>query len=177
MVYVGDDSVKKPLCLAALGAMLIGTTWAAQATKARRSSYTDEAHGFTLEAPRFPGAGPNVAAIPLVVSGPAEGGFASSVNVGIQASKTTRKGYRELSLGQFRQIGLKVNSDRDVTVSGREAIRFDYEGQLQGRDLHFLTLAVIDKERVVLVTCTASAAAFPAVAPEFNACLDSFKLR
>ncbi len=155
--------MKKPLSLVALGAMLIGTTWAAQATKARRSSYTDETYGFALEAPRFPGAGPNQAGMPLVVSGPPEGGFASNVNVGIQATRTTRQGYRDLSLGQFRQLGFKVNSARDVTVSGREAIRLDYEGQLQRRDLHFLSLAIVDKDRVVLVTCTTTPAAFPAV--------------
>jgi hypothetical protein len=99
------------------------------------------------------------------------------VNVNIQPIVTTRQGYLELSLDQIRQAGFKVNSNRDVTVSGKDALRFDYEGKLGDRELRFLALAVIEKDRVILVTCTALKRSFEAIEPEFTACLDSFRLK
>ncbi len=94
-----------------------------------------------------------------------------------QATTTTRKAYRDLSIGQFEQLKFKLNSEKELTVSGRDALRLDYEGTVPqgGKEYHFLALAVIDKERVVLVTCTALPENFAAVEPEFQACIASLK--
>jgi hypothetical protein len=158
------------------GLLLIGTFLAAQEAVPRRPNYTDPTYGFSLTAPAFPKDGPGQPAIPVLISGPTVDGFASNVNVNIQQIATTRQGYLDLSLGQMRQVGFKINSNREVTVSGKDAIRLDYEGKLGGNDLRFLALAVIEKDRVILVTCTALKASFKAIEPEFTACLDSFRL-
>jgi hypothetical protein len=136
----------------------------------------DVNHGFAIFAPNFPKV-PKQTVIPVMFTGPAEGGFSSNVNITIQPVSTTRKAYHDQSLREFGQLGFKLNSSRDVTVSGKDAIRLDYEGKASGKDLHFLSLAVFDKDRVILVTCTALPDSFAAVEPEFNACLDSFRLK
>jgi hypothetical protein len=170
--------MRKLVGLSLLVLVSLSGVLAAQHTAATRSAYMDVNYGFALFAPRFPKA-TNQNVTPLILTGPGEAGFSSNVNVTIQPlpATTTRKAYHDQSLNEFRQAGLKVNSDRDVTVSGKDAIRFDYEGQVGGKNLHFLSLAVIDKDRVILVTCTATPEAFPAIEPEFSACLDSFRLK
>ena len=169
--------MRTALGLAATGLLLIGVAQAAQAIKAKRSTYSDAVYGFSFEAPRFPGAARAKPAMAVTVSGPAEGGFASNVNVVIQPRVPSRKAFRDQSLAQFKQLGLTLNSEQELTVSGRDALRLDYSGAIAGRELHFLALAVIDRDRTLLVTCTATPDAFKDAEPEFRACLDSFKLQ
>jgi len=168
--------MRKLVGLSLLVLVSLSVVPAAQNPTATRSAYMDLNYGFALFAPKFPKA-TNQNVTPVILTGPGEAGFSSNVNVTIQPATTTRKAYHDQSLNEFRQVGLKVNSDRNVTVSGKDAIRFDYEGQAGGKNLHFLSLAVIDKDRVILVTCTATPEAFPAIEPEFSACLDSFRLK
>lgn len=168
--------MRKLVIRSAFGLLLAGTLMAAQDAAPKRATYTDPAVGFTLASPAFPKANQGQSATSVVMTGPSVDGFASNVNVNIQPMATTRKGYLDLSLGEMKQVGLKVNSHRELMVSGKEAILFDYEGKMLGKDLHFLALAVVEKERVILVTCTALAASYKAIEPEFQACLDSFRL-
>ncbi len=160
-----------------LGGLLLASSAFAVQKVVKRSTFVDTNYGFSLEAPRFPDAGPTTAGIALVFSGPPKDGFAPNVNVSVQATATTAKAYRELSFAQLDQLKLKRNSDRNLKVSGRDAIEVDYEGTIGGsKPLRFLALAVIDKDRVIQITCTALPEAFPAVEAEFRACLQSFKL-
>jgi hypothetical protein len=170
--------MRKLVGLTLLVLVSLSVVLAAQNPAATRSAYMDVNYGFALFAPKFPKA-TNQNVTPVIFTGPGEAGFSSNVNVTILPlpANTTRKAYHDQSLNEFRQAGLKVNSERNVTVSGKDAIRFDYEGQARGKNLHFLSLAVIDRDRVIVVTCAATAEAFPAIEPEFSACLDSFKLK
>ena len=47
---------------------------------------------------------------------------------------------------------------------------------MQGRELRFLCVAVLDKGRVILATCTAPKADFAQYEKVFHACLDSLRL-
>lgn len=168
-----------PALLAALPALAIGTALLAQQAKpaAPRPSYNDPALGFSLEAPRFPAPASTQVVVPIVFSAPsARVGFTSNVNVNIQPIKTDRDAYLAISRREMDQRGFTMNEVTERTVSGRPASLLDYQGRIRGESLRFLALAVIDKERVILVTCAASAADFPALEPEFRACLDSFKM-
>jgi hypothetical protein len=167
----------KNLVVAVAGLLLLGTVMAAPAGAPRRSVYNDANYGFSLDAPAFSSAGKGQTVVPVILTGPNVNGFASNVNVVVSSITTTRKGYRDLTLAGMKQANMKINEDRDVTVSGRDAIRYDYEGKNGGKEVHFLALAVIDKDRVVVVTCTALASEFKAMEPEFRACLDSFQLK
>ena len=144
----------------------------------KRSKFTDEVAKYTIEIPQFVGAGGKPAAPTLIVTGPPENGFAPNLNVTIQEVTITAKDYKELSLKQFEQAKLKVLGSRDLQVSGRDAIEFQYEGSFQagGNAIHYMTLAVIDKERVVLATCACLPDQVAKLEPEFKAALASLKL-
>ena len=159
------------LLAAAIGA---GAAWAAAAAR-KPSVYQDGLYGFSIQAPAFPMAPPGATVVPVMLFAPAEDKFAANVNVVVQQVALSRDGFRQLSLAQFRQAGFKVNADRDLTVFGKPAILWDYEGSAGGRDLHWLALAVIDTDRVFLVTCTALKDAFPKYEQEFHTCVNSFR--
>jgi hypothetical protein len=142
----------------------------------RRSIYTDATYGFTVSPPSFPNPA-NQQFVAAAFTAPSDSGFSSNVNVMITPGATTRDALRAETERDFQTLGFKTNSVRKLTVSGRDALRIDYEGKLQGNYLHFLCLAVIDKDRVIIVTCTAKAEAFAANQAEFSKCLDSFALR
>jgi hypothetical protein len=169
--------MKKLLLILLCGLLVTGSAWSFYKA-ANRSHYDDDLYGFSIDAPRFPGARRTTASIPVLFTGPSVAGFASNVNVMVQATKTTSEDYRELSLAQIRQGGLTLNSERKLTVSGREALEFDYQGKIGANpELHFLSLNIIDRDRVIVVSCTSTPEAFPAAEPEFRACLASFRLK
>lgn len=169
--------MKKSLALVLLGLLLgAGSAWSYQRV-VKRSRFVDEVYGYSIDAPRFPGSGPTTASIAAYFAGPSGEGFASSVNVMVQPARTTLAEHRAKMLAEFRLLDLKVNSDRDLVVSGRDAVEFDYQGKPTGdKELHFLILAVVDKDRVIQVTCTASPEKFAAAEAEFRASLASFRL-
>lgn len=148
----------------------------AEGPEHKASTYTDALYGFTIQAPQFPKAAAGTGVVPVMMYAPAESGFAANVNVMVQRVATTRKEYRETSRAQFEGMGLRQNPDSDVTVSGRKAIIFDYEGNMGGQELRWLALAVVDNEQVLLVTCTARKDSFAKYEKEFRACIDSFRL-
>lgn len=162
--------------LLVFGGLLVMPGGRASPPAAQRSTYRDAIYGFALSAPRFPKAGPQQAISPVMLLGPAENGLASNVNVLVLPLSTTRKAYHDRSMAEFKASGAKVNSDRNFTVSGREGFMVDYEAKPQDRDLRFLALAVIDKGRVLLITCTAPRVSYAKFETEFKACLNSFKL-
>ncbi len=166
------------MIVAAILAVILfrGTVRSADKATAKKSVYVDANYGFSLTPPRFKTATPGSMVVPAIFSGIGDGSFTSNVNINVNVMTTTREQYRKLSLDEFRAANLKVIADTDRTVSGRNAILFSYEGRIQETDLHFLALAIIDMDRVILVTCTAKQAVFKEMEAEFLACLNSFKL-
>ena len=145
---------------------------------ARRPVFTDDVYGFSIEAPRYRGVEPNTPSVRLVVSGPIANGFAPNINVTVQAVSTTLKAYIEQSQGQLNQGGLKLNGQRELKVSGRDAVEFDYEGELKpGLRLRFLSVAVVEKGRVVLATAPTPTDLFPGVEAEVREALASFQIK
>ncbi len=169
--------MKLAIKVALVFALGMSTAWAIQ-NAVKRSKYVDENYGYSLELPKFPGAGPTRLSTALIVTGPRGSSVAPSVDVTIYPNSRTVKDYRELMLGHFKQIGLKLNSEKELKVSGKDAVEFDYEGgslEPGARPLHFLALAVVERERVVVVTCSATPKAFPGLEKEFRACINSLK--
>lgn len=169
---------KRRIAYSVLGAALlaVSVTAVAQQAKKARASYVDPAQGFTIQAPRFPKTPAQSMSIPVTFQAPPEDGFAANVTVAVQAVKMTRKQYAELTKAQFEQAGVTVKAERTRQVSGKEAIEWEYENEVQGKSLHFLQLAVMDTDRVFLATCTAPTESFPKHAAEFRASLASLKL-
>ena len=140
------------------------------------STYSDALYGFTIQAPRFPNGPAGSHVVPVVLRAPTEGAFSANVNVMVQHVAMTRLAYREATLTGFNQMGWKAISESDLTVSGRDAMLIEYEGSMGGQAFRWLALAVLDKERVFLVTCTATKDTFAKYEKEFRTCLDSFRL-
>lgn len=139
------------------------------------AAYKDARFGFSIEPPAF-AAAEAVSVTPVMFFAAPENGFAANLNVSVQTTPMTAKEYAELSRGQFQQMKLEVVSEKEMKVSGRDAILWDYQGKAQGRELHWLALAVVDKGRVYLVTATSTADAFAKHEKAFHAALKSFTL-
>ena len=146
------------------------------ATPASGSDFRDSKYGYTVSAPEFSTPREGDSFPRLVINGPPDGGFGPNMNVMVQEIKTTRDAFIALSEKQFAAAGLSMKSSKKREVSGSPAVLTEYVGQMRGRDLHFLSLAVVLPERVILVTYTASAAAFSGLEAEFRRSLESFKL-
>jgi len=157
-------------------AVLIPGLLASAVPVAAPSTYRDGLYGFTIQAPVFPAVAEGTGVMPVMFMGPGSDGFASNINVGVQKTTTTLDAYVALSKTQFEAAGFKVNSEARSKVSGREAVVFDYQGKAQGLELRWLALAVVDKDRVFLVTATATPDGFGKIEKEFRACLESFRI-
>lgn len=143
----------------------------------KRPHFSDEVYGFTIDAPRFP-EGPAKELTPVKFFGPREADGVTNVNVIVQKGKSARGPYLERSMAGLGRVGMKTLGHRDLTVSGHEAVEIDLQGAPAGapHEVRMLQLAVFAPDRVILVTCTASAEAFRALEPELRACLSSLRL-
>ena len=140
------------------------------------SVYTNDVYGFSIVPPAFPKAGKDAGGQAAMFFAPVRNDFASNLNVIVQAAKMTIDEYIALSVGQFKELNIKVTTEKRIKVSGRDAALFEYEGKTQGLEMKWMALAVADGGRIFLVTGTAAAADYDAVAKEFKASLESFKL-
>ena len=149
---------------------------ASPARPAKPSYYADGRHGFSLLPPEFPKGEKDSAGMTVSFFSPPKNGFATNLGVMVQNVAMTADQYSELSTGQFKNAGLKVVSETRKKVGGKDAIAWEYEGTLQERELKWMALAVVDTDRVYLLTGTALKADYDQAAKAFKPCLDSFKL-
>ena len=143
---------------------------------AKPSVYTDAQYGYSIAPPAYPKGAKDTAGLAATFFAPAKNGFASNLGVMIQNVAMTAEDYRNLSRTQFKQANFTVLSETEKKVSGKDAILWEYEGKSGARELKWLGLAVVDAERVYLITATAPKAEYEALAAEFKASIDSFKL-
>ncbi len=159
----------------AIGLLGVSLSFAAGrlSSVAAKTTVLDEHVGYRLQAPDFQGRYSQQ--MRIVLYGPVSLGFAPNVNVTLQAA-STRKAYIKLSRSGLEAAGLTIDSQSELTVSGRDAVMWKYHGQMQGRELAFLGLAVMGEDRVYLVTCTATPKQFQEQETAFENCLKSFEL-
>lgn len=148
---------------------------AAFAGAEKPSSYVNGPYRFSLTPPRFPDAAKRSATVFQASAAPVDGAEAN-LNVQVQPMNMDREQYRALSRGQFRKEGWTVTSEKDLTVSGRDAILWDFEGKCEGEEYRWLSLAVIDKPKVILATCTSLKRHFAEHEGEFRASLESLRM-
>src|SRR6476469_6665409 len=75
---------------------------------------------------------------PLIMALPASGNFAGNVNVQIQPYSGTIGEYTALTLKQFKDAEIKVIEQKKA---GTTAVVFEYNGEMQGRSLHWYARA------------------------------------
>ena len=135
----------------------------------------DDANGYTVTTPAF-GEPPDGSVTQLwLVAGPAENGFAPYVNLQLQRFTIERNAFVKQSEEQFAAGKMKLLSKTLRDVNGLPAVVFEVEWTLDEVQLHLLSLAVFQKDRVLLLTCTAPAASFAKHEPEFKKTIESFK--
>jgi len=170
--------------LAALGAFVAGAALTLAATDALArparaaapSSYSNGAYGFSITPPAFPKVEKDSGTQTAMFFAPGKNNFAGNLGVMVQTVKMTLEDYIKLSRDQFEKGGLKVGTESKVKVSGRDAILWEYEGAAQGRKLRFMALAVVDADRVFLITGTSTQDDYETLSKEFKASIDSFKI-
>ena len=158
-----------------LGLLILSIAWGAEPDKPAGATYTDYDYGFSLALPKFEGRGQQTELL-MSYHAAAVGGFSSNLNIHAQKGKFTRDQYRALSEGQMKQVGFTIHSTEELQVSSADALLLDYEGKLQETPLHWLALAVIRDDHVLLVSCTAMESQFPMVKEQFLNSLKTFKL-
>lgn len=140
------------------------------------SVYWDTRFGYSITPPAFPKGDKDTSGLTATFFAPARNGFSPNLGVMVQNVTMTAEQYRDLSRNQFKQAHFTVISETPKKVSGKDAILWEYEGKAGEREMKWKGLAVMDADRVFLVTATAPKSEFDALAEEFNAALDSFSL-
>ena len=133
----------------------------------------DTTYGFSIAVPAFPkqqDAG--IAVTPITFAGPLHEGKAPSCNVQIQNTDATLSSFRTQSLGQFKALGLTLESEAPRKVSGKDALFL----VSSGHDLKIFSLAVQVGRSIYLVTCLAPTDQFQTYEKAFKAAIDSFSL-
>jgi hypothetical protein len=171
--------------LAALGAFAAGAVLTLAATDALArparaaapSSYSNGVYGFSITPPAYPRVEKDSGTQTAMFFAPGKNNFAGNLGIMVQTVKMTLEDYVKLSRDQFEKGGLKVGTEAKMKVSGRDAVLWEYEGASQGRKLKFMALAVVDADRVFLVTGTSTQDDYEALSKEFRASIDSFKIQ
>lgn len=135
--------------------------------------YRNEEYGFRLQPPTFPVENAfGISATPVSFQGPVKDGKASVCNVQIQNMDLTPAQYRELSLNQFKAIGLSLDAEEARRVSGKEAMAWRYSGS----GIKAIAIAVYASKRIYLMTCLAPEARFADDEARFLAAINSFSV-
>jgi len=130
-------------------------------------------YGFSVVAPTFPKqTDSGISVTPVTFSGPLHDGKAPSCNVQIQNMGQSLSDFRTQSLGQFKALGITLESETQRKVSGKDALLL----VSSGHDLKFLSLAVPIGSSMYLVTCIAPADQFSTYEQTFRGVIDSFSL-
>ncbi len=153
-----------------------GDAFARPGRAAVASAYTNGTYGFSITPPTYPRVDKDAATQAAMFFAPAKNAFASNLGVMIQTTKMSLDDYIKTSQEQFKEASLKVSSEKKVKVSNRDAVVWEYEGEASGKKLKFMAMAVVDGDRVILITGTASGEDYESLSKEFKASLDSFKL-
>jgi hypothetical protein len=172
------------IILVGLGAFAAGAVFTLAATDALArqsrvespSSYTNGAYGFSLVPPTFPKAEKDSGSQAAMFFAPGKNGFAANLGIMVQSVKMTLDEYVALSRDQFEKSGIKIGTEAKLKVSGRDAVLWEYEGAAKERRLKWMALAVVDGDRVFLITGTSAQDDYDALSKEFKASLISFKI-
>ena len=121
---------------------------------------------------------PNTLAMYYLSIDPAAG-FAANINVQKQPYGGDLSGFRDISIQQFKTLGLTMLDEKLVGNGDDATLKIEYKGPLQGREGHFLAHAYKIDGGILLATCTSSPApaVWAAVKPMCQKGLDSIRIK
>ena len=135
--------------------------------------YRNAEYGFRLQPPAFPAENDfGISATPVSFQSSVRDGKAATCNVQIQNMDLTPAQYRELSLNQFKTVGLSLDGEEARRVSGKDAMVWRYSGS----GIKAIALAVYASKSIYLTTCLAPDARFAEEEARFLATINSFAL-
>jgi hypothetical protein len=110
---------------------------------------------------------------PLIMSLPASEGFAPNINIQIQKYPNSLDDYAKLSTSQFKQFKFKIIQNEKI----KDALIFEYSGTMQGRKLHWYSMAYKKEDNVFLITATSTESQWKTQKEKLIGCVKSFKLK
>lgn len=139
--------------------------------------YRDDELGFAFTAPSLgaPPTGQQVQRVLLM--GPQIDNFAPNVKVQIKQIQSTRESMIEQSDKDFATNGITVTAKNLREVQGLPAVSYECQWTYQNIPLRMINLVVVEPNRLIILTCTASQASFPTYDAEFRKAIDSFVVR
>jgi hypothetical protein len=145
-----------------------------QQVKKQASEYIDAAYGYRLTPPSY-----GVSREPMVMTAvffaPPKNGFAANINVQVQRPGVSWEEFQTLSARQLEASGFEVSSREPRKVGENRAVEWLYSGELQGRRMRFIGLAIEKGEQVFLLTATALESSFAEHEKAFREALSSFR--
>lgn len=103
---------------------------------------------------------------------PASDGFAANVNLQIQPYEGSLEEYEALSVAQFEQLDLEVVQ----TERRDDELMFEYQGSMQGTEMHWYARVIKKGDLFYVVTATALAERWSAERDELTRSVQSFSL-
>ena len=157
-----------------LTGLLILTLCTSAFAEDKAAKFTDPIHGFTINAPDL---GPSKQVLtPVIFSGPVDSGFSANVSVRIQPGADKIKSYIAANLAQLADMKATVVSQKQLTVSGCDAVLIEFQATINGTAMHFLSLSVLQPDKIYIVTGTALDSNYAKYEEAFKKCIDSFAL-
>jgi hypothetical protein len=157
--------------------LMAATVGAAEPAPQPRGCYANATYGFALQPPAFDALPAGKVQDVVMFTGPAGDGFAPNVGLRI-AQGQARLGVDDFagaSVAGLEKIGAKVLTQKTGKVEGRDTVRLEATGRISGRELHLLSYSVLDTDRIIVLTCTCTAAQWESLGPRYAACADSFR--
>lgn len=141
-----------------------------------RSMYRNDELGIAFRDPQFfdnlkPGFG-----MVATFSAPAENNFAANVNI-IRQPAQNRDDFMAVNKRSVEAMGFEVIDNKAVDINDHEAVETIYTGQMGSLKMKFLSVAIIDRNAVYLITGTATEDSFDKYERNFRRVIDSFQFR
>jgi hypothetical protein len=152
--------------------VVLGLTQAASG-----GEYRDDELGFAFVTPNLGVAPAGQQVQRVLLMGPQIDNFAPNVKVQVKHLQTTREAMIEQSDKDFAASGMTVKAKNLREVNGLPAVSYECEWTYQTIPLRMVNLVVIEPQRMIILTCTASQSVFPNYEAEFRKTVDSFVVR
>ncbi len=139
--------------------------------------YINKSHKFSIVLPAYGVSDECNQDLIAVFYGPSRvAGLINNVTIMTQKCCTTRDKYLKQSLEQFKRLGARLISHSDLSICNCDGKLFEYNMIMNSGIMRCLSLAVIEDNRVLLITASAPESVFDEFRDQYLACLQSFAI-
>ncbi|MEZ5993393.1 MAG: hypothetical protein R3E76_13730 [Planctomycetota bacterium] len=140
-------------------------------------TFASKEFAFTIDTTDFPVEQPfkTITVVKSLAEEPV-GGFMPNVNVLVQMQETTVEGYMATTKDELKGLGFEMVEIKPIDHAGKKCMWGEYKGEMGGVELHFLALAIVLEDRVILATGTAAEKDFDKVEAKLEKAVKSLNL-